>query len=74
HDYHDHGCFVKMSDATPRKNVFAFELENQKQFFNIFTEIERAKNNPEYFDVKLNIINKSLKLVEETIKNVILID
>ena len=71
HEAHDHGCLVKMNDATPRKNVFCVELENQKQFFNIFNEIEKSKNDPNYFQEKLNLINKSLTLVQETMKQLL---
>ena len=67
HDFHDHGCFVKMSDATERERVFTMELENQKQFFNLFEEIEKSNRDPEYFIKKIDIINKSMELVKKTI-------
>ncbi len=71
HNLHDHGCFVKMSDATPRPKVFSMELENQKQFFNIFNEIENSKIEPNYFEEKLRLINLSIKLALESIKEMI---
>ena len=71
HHFHDHGCFVKMSDATSRKYVYTMELESQKHFFNIFEEIEKSKLNPKYFENKLNYINLSLKLALEAIKEMI---
>ncbi|MFX1277467.1 MAG: hypothetical protein ACFFAT_20810 [Promethearchaeota archaeon] len=67
HKFHDHGCLVKMNDATNRDNLYCIELENQKQFFNIFEEIEKSKNDDNYFVNKLDLINKSLQLVKETI-------
>ncbi|MBD3340002.1 MAG: hypothetical protein GF353_12885 [Candidatus Lokiarchaeota archaeon] len=71
HHFHDHGCFVKMSDATSRPNVYSFELESQKQFFNLDDEIQKSENDPYYFDQKLAFINKSLKLSLESIKTMI---
>ncbi|MHA1292974.1 MAG: hypothetical protein ACTSQJ_09930 [Promethearchaeota archaeon] len=71
HKFHDHGCFVKTSDATSRNNFFAMELESQKQFFNIFEEINNSKINPNYFEKKLKSINLSIRLVIETIKEMI---
>ncbi len=68
HKFHDHGCLVKMNDATSRERVFCMELESQKQFFNIFDEIEKSKNDPFYLEKKLNSINLSLMLVIETIR------
>ncbi len=67
HEFYEHGCLVKMNDATTRDNLYCIELENQKQFFNIFEEIERSKNIENYFQDKLDKINKSLLLVKETI-------
>jgi len=71
HYFHDHGCFVKMSDATPRKKVYTMELESQKQFFNLFEEIENSKKNPNYFENKLKSINLSLELAVDSIKEMI---
>jgi len=71
HFFHDHGCFVKMSDATARKNVYTMELESQKQFFNIFNEIEKSKTDPNYFEKKLKFVNYSLELVIESITQMI---
>ena len=47
------------------------ELESQKQFFNLFEEIEASKNDPEYFGEKLEFITLSLTLVKKTIKTMI---
>ncbi len=71
HYFHDHGCFAKMSDATTRKNIFTMELESQKQFFDLFEEIEKSKNDPNYYDKKLNLINYSIDLVIEAITQMI---
>ncbi|MFX0176518.1 MAG: hypothetical protein ACFE85_09840 [Candidatus Hodarchaeota archaeon] len=67
HNFQDHGCFIKMSDATTRNHVYAMELESQKQFFNIFKEIEKTKTQSNYFEEKLNDINISIELVKSTI-------
>ena len=72
HSFHDHGCFVKLSDATSRKNFYSMELENQKQFFDIFEEIEKSRNNPDYFKNKLDSINVSLELAIEAIREMII--
>ena len=71
HYFHDHGCFVRMSDATPRARVYSMELESQKHFFNIFEEIKKSKSVPNYFENKLNLINVSIELAIETIKEMI---
>lgn len=71
HHFHDHGCLVNMNDAIMRKKVYSMELESQKQFFNIFDEIEKSKANEDYFDKKLKIINMSIKLIIESIKETI---
>jgi len=71
HYFHDHGCFVRMSDATPRPRVYSMELESQKHFFNIFEEIKKSKSDPDYFKNKLNLINLSIELALETIKEMI---
>jgi len=71
HDYHDHGCFVKTSDATPRGRVICVELESEKQFFDLFEEIEKSKTDPDYFENKLKRIDISLKLAVESIKRLI---
>jgi len=67
HEFHDHGCLVKMNDDIQRDNVYCIELENQKQFFNIFEDIEQSINNEKYFFEKLEMINKTLILAKETI-------
>ncbi len=67
----NHGCIVKISDTTFRDKVYSMELESQKHFFNIFKEIEKSKTEPDYFEKKLNLINLSLELVLETIKEMI---
>lgn len=69
--FHDHGCFVMMSDATSRPNVYSIELESQKQFFDIFEEIEKSKTDPDYFTNKLKMVNLSLEIALETIKELI---
>ena len=71
HYFHDHGCFVRMSDATPRPRVYSMELESQKHFFNIFEEIKKSKSDPNYFQKKLNLIDVSIELALETIKEMI---
>jgi hypothetical protein len=73
HNFNDHGCFVNMNDATTRKGVYSMELETQKQFFNIFDEIEKSKTVIDYFDKKIKIMNMSIKLVVESIKEMIII-
>lgn len=67
----NHGCFVDMSDATSRLNVYSMELESQKHFFNIFEEIKKSKLDPNYFNNKLNLIDVSIELALETIKEMI---
>lgn len=74
HHFHDHGCFVKMCDATTRKQVIALELESQKQFFNLFEEIEQADKTPGYHVEKLQKINESLILAKKAISEMILLD
>lgn len=69
--HHDHGCLVMMNDATKRPNVYSMELENQKHFFNIFEEIEKSKLYPDYYQRKLKSINRSVKLVVQTISEMI---
>ncbi|MFX0041802.1 MAG: hypothetical protein ACFE8L_02720 [Candidatus Hodarchaeota archaeon] len=71
HSFINHGCFINMSDATARKNVISMELESQKQFFNIFDEIEKSKSELNYFEKKLDLINLSIELALETIKEMI---
>ena len=71
HRFHDHGCLVKMGDATTREKVYSMELESQKQFFNLFEEIEESKTNPNYFEEKLKLINISLELAVESILTLI---
>lgn len=71
HYFINHGCFINMGDATSREKVISMELESQKQFFNIFDEIEKSKSEPDYFKKKLYLINLSIELVLETIKEMI---
>ncbi|MFX1327149.1 MAG: hypothetical protein ACFE91_03270 [Promethearchaeota archaeon] len=71
HNFRDHGCFVKMSDATSRPRVYSMSLESEKHFFNIFEEIQKSKSDPNYFNNKLNIIDVSIELALETIKEMI---
>ncbi|MFX1308999.1 MAG: hypothetical protein ACFE8C_04815 [Promethearchaeota archaeon] len=71
HYFHDHGCFVRMSDATSRPRVYSMELESQKHFFNIFKEIKKSNLDPNYFENKLNLINVSIELALETILEMI---
>ncbi|MFX0019639.1 MAG: hypothetical protein ACFFAF_13020 [Candidatus Hermodarchaeota archaeon] len=71
HDFHDYGCFVNMNKVTKRQKLYAIELESRKQFFDIFIELEKLKSNPDYLEKKVNSINKSILLVNETIKEMI---
>jgi len=71
HSFHDHGCFVNMNDVITRKGVYSIELESQKQFFNVFEEIEKSKSDVYYFDKKLNSFRMSIKLAVESIKEMI---
>ena len=71
HNFHNHGCFVNMNDAIERKGVYSMELESQKQFFNIFNEIDKSKTDINYFENKVRIIKISTQLVVESIKEVI---
>ncbi len=71
HKFHDHGCFVKMGDATTRPNVYSMELESRKQFFDLFEEIEKSKTEPDYFTNKLKKVNLSIELALETIRELI---
>jgi hypothetical protein len=73
HYFHDHGCFTKTSDTGSRRNLCAMELESQKQFFNIFEEIDKSNQDPNYLENKLKIINLSLELVLESIKQMIIL-
>ncbi|MHA2283531.1 MAG: hypothetical protein ACXAC5_22035 [Promethearchaeota archaeon] len=68
HNFNDHGCFVNMNDVIKRKGVYSMELEAPKQFFNIFDEIEKSKADLNYFDKKIRVMNMSIKLVVESIK------
>jgi len=71
HRFHDHGCFVKMSDATSREHVYTMELESEKHFFNLHKEIEKSKINPHYYEKKIVKINTAEKLALESIKEMI---
>ncbi len=71
HKFHDHGCFVKMSDASCREHIYTMELESEKHFFNLDKELEMSKRNPHYFEKKLLKINTAEKLALESIKEMI---
>jgi hypothetical protein len=71
HNFHDHGCFVNMNDATERKGVYSIELESQKQFFNIFDENDKSKADNNYFENKIRMIKMSTQLVVESIKEIL---
>ncbi|MFX0106396.1 MAG: hypothetical protein ACFE75_13035, partial [Candidatus Hodarchaeota archaeon] len=71
HYFHDHGCLVRMSDATSRLRVYSMELESQKHFFNIFEEIKKSKSDPNYFKKKLNLIDVSIELALKAINEMI---
>ncbi|MFW9939008.1 MAG: hypothetical protein ACFFD5_15290 [Candidatus Thorarchaeota archaeon] len=71
HKFDNHGCFVKMSDATKRKHVYSMALESKKEFFNIFDEIQKAKRNSYYYDEKLFDIKINIELVYNTITEMI---
>ncbi|MFX1366185.1 MAG: hypothetical protein ACFFCE_05180 [Promethearchaeota archaeon] len=71
HNFINHGCFVKMSDATPRPKVYSMELESRKHFFNIFEEIKNSKSVPNYLENKLKSMNVSIELALETLKEMI---
>lgn len=68
HEFHDHGCFVKMSDATQRERIFTIEIESKKQFFDIANEYQKSKSESEYFENKIFSLNQSIKLATESIK------
>jgi len=71
HNFHNHGCFVNMNDAIKRKGVYSMELESQKQFFNIFDEIDKSKADINYFENKTRIIKMSTQVVVESIKEML---
>jgi len=71
HKFHDYGCFVNMNENISREKVYCMELETHKQFFNIFEEIEKSEVDSCYFEKKLEIVNISIELVVETIKQMI---
>ncbi|MFX0081445.1 MAG: hypothetical protein ACFE94_06815 [Candidatus Hodarchaeota archaeon] len=71
HHFHDHGCFVNMNDATKRKGVYSMELESQKQFFDIFDEVDKSKTDSNYFENKIKIIKMSTQLVVESIRELL---
>ncbi|MBD3212047.1 MAG: hypothetical protein GF311_05500 [Candidatus Lokiarchaeota archaeon] len=68
HSFVQHGCFVIMSDATSRKRIYSMELESKKQFFNIFNEIRKSQSQSDYFENKLDDMNKNITLAKESIK------
>jgi len=74
HSFVQHGCFVLMSDATLRERIYTMELESEKQFYNIFREIEKSKTQPEYFNNKLSEMNKGIRLAKESINQMINMD
>ncbi|MBN1800934.1 MAG: hypothetical protein JW891_05465 [Candidatus Lokiarchaeota archaeon] len=67
HEFHDHGCLVRMNDVAKRENLFCVELENQKQFFDLFEEKMKSTADSEYFQNKLETVNKTIELIKETI-------
>ncbi|MFX1455143.1 MAG: hypothetical protein ACFFDB_07175 [Promethearchaeota archaeon] len=71
HSFNNHGCFVNMNDAIERKGLYSIELETPKQFFNIFDEIEKSKSDMNYFENKIRAMNMSIKLVVESIKEML---
>jgi hypothetical protein len=71
HSFHNHGCFVNMNDVITRKGIYSMELESQKQFFNIFEEIEKSKSDVNYFDKKYISFRMSIRLAVESIKEMI---
>ena len=71
HQHVYHGCIVLMNDASSRPNLYAFEIECHKQFFDIFEEIEKSKTDSNYFDDKLRSINMGIDLVVESIKEMV---
>ncbi|MFO8018467.1 MAG: hypothetical protein R6U96_07515 [Promethearchaeia archaeon] len=71
HHFHDHGCFVKMSDATSRDNVLTMELESEKHFYKIFEEVKLSRKDPQYYEERLDLINKGLKLAITSIETMI---
>ncbi|MHA2390781.1 MAG: hypothetical protein ACXAEX_02330 [Promethearchaeota archaeon] len=71
HYFNDHGCLVNMNDATHRTGVFSIELESEKHFFNIFDEIHKSKNETNYLEEKLKIMNKSIQLVVASIREMV---
>jgi len=71
HSFYDHGCLVRMNDASSRPRVYSMSLESEKHFFNLFEEMQKSKSDPNYFDNKLNLIDISIELTLETIKEMI---
>lgn len=71
HKFDEHGCFIKMSDATKREHVYSMELESRKEFFNIFEEIEKAKSHSNYYEEKLDDIKIGIELAYNTIVEMI---
>lgn len=67
HNFINHGCLVNMNDKITRKGVYSMELESQKHFFNIFDEIDKSKADINYFQEKIKMINLGIKLVVESI-------
>jgi len=67
----DHGCFVCLGHSTRRPKTFTCELELDKQFFNLFEEIEKCKSSQVYFDKKIDNINKTIDIVKETMKTAV---
>ena len=68
---HNHGCFVCLGHSTTRPNTFTCELELDKQFFNLFEEIDKCNNDQSYFNKKLENINREIEIVKETIKQIV---
>jgi len=68
----DHGCLVCMGHSTRRPNTYIFELELDKQLFNLFEENEKCKRDQNYFNKKIENINSTIDIVVETIKQAVL--
>ncbi|MHA2008898.1 MAG: hypothetical protein ACXABO_12405 [Promethearchaeota archaeon] len=71
HNFIDHGCLVNMNNKITRKGVYSMELESQKHFFNIFDEINKSKSDKNYFREKIKLIDIGVRLVVESITEMI---
>lgn len=73
HKFTNHGCFVNLNDATTRKRIYSIELESLKHFFNIFDEIDKSKEDENYFGKKIKSFKLSIQLVVESIKQMLML-